>query len=176
MGSFKRLFKVKPREWMKQGCRKKKKITNSLTPKIAVWPLNHTDIYNCWNQSTNSSFSLDLRKTLCQKSVRTTWLLITTPKRTQCFFKSRSHLVRPITLLTRLNKMVWFTETLAILKDRCKTESRSNSETSDTHVPRPPPFQWTSTPPALERSKVYWSLSYLTNTPGQRGNSHETLP
>ena len=80
---------------MKQGCRKKKKITNSLTPKIAVWPLNHTDIYNCWNQSTNSSFSLDLRKTPCQKSVRTTWLLITTPKRTQCFFKSRSHLVRP---------------------------------------------------------------------------------
>lgn len=50
--------------------------------------------------------------------------------------------------------MVWFTETLAILKDRCKTESRSNSETSDTHVPRPPPFKFIDRYPIWQTRRV----------------------
>ena len=61
----------------------------------------------------------------------------------------------------------------------CKTQLSSTIETSDSPIPRPPPFQSTPTTPDKSHSelgKVYWSWPSLLQAQGQRGNSYKTSP
>ena len=125
--------------------------------------------------------------TLCQRFVRTASPLPTTTRCTHCFqvgdyakisVSTTRRRCRPG--LTRVKRFTRFPVNAARctserLEDPCKTELRSTIETSDSPVPRPPPFQSMPTTPDTSHSGRKLSLLIVTLINTRAGSERQFI-